>query len=356
MPVVHHGKFASAKRGLLVAFAALASFALLLAVDHQTLAGPNCQVDASIDAEEQEFLRLINEHRAQNGRAPLQLSTALNRAAAWKSQHMADNNYFAHDDTPIGRTWIQRIRDCGYTSNSYIGENIAAGISSAQSAFNLWRNSPGHNSNMLNGSYVVIGIGRAYNASSAYDWYWTTDFGGALDGPTPTPGSPTATPTPTRTPTPLATAIPTPTRTSTPLATATPSPTRTPTNTPTAVPAIDSDGDGCSDVAELGPVAMLGGRRDPQNPWDFFDTPDLLNHRDLAVTVSDLQRVIGRFGSTGDPGIDPLSAPGLPPAYHPAFDRAPPDAGDPWDLQAANGSVTASDVFSLVVQFGHSCA
>jgi hypothetical protein len=28
----------------------------------------------------------------------------------------------------------------------------------------------------------VIGIGRAYNAASAYDWYWTTDFGGASDG------------------------------------------------------------------------------------------------------------------------------------------------------------------------------
>lgn len=45
---------------------------------------------------------------------------------------------------------------------------------------------------MLNTSYVVIGIGRAYNASSTYGWYWTTDFGGFLDptisqNPTPSP-------------------------------------------------------------------------------------------------------------------------------------------------------------------------
>ena len=34
---------------------------------------------------------------------------------------------------------------------------------------------------MLNASYKVLGIGRAYNATATYRWYWTTDFGGYLD-------------------------------------------------------------------------------------------------------------------------------------------------------------------------------
>ena len=34
---------------------------------------------------------------------------------------------------------------------------------------------------MLNPNYKVIGIGRAYSASSAYRNYWTTDFGGYVD-------------------------------------------------------------------------------------------------------------------------------------------------------------------------------
>ena len=34
---------------------------------------------------------------------------------------------------------------------------------------------------MLNSNFVVIGIGRAFNASSRYRWYWTTDFGGFDD-------------------------------------------------------------------------------------------------------------------------------------------------------------------------------
>jgi uncharacterized protein YkwD len=142
----------------------------------------NCNADPSLDSEEREFLRLINVYRNQSGLPPLALSENLNRAAAWKANHMAVHNYFAHDDTPIGRTWGQRIRDCGYTLNTFRGENLAAGNGAAAAAFEQWRNSPGHNANMLSPNFRVIGIGRAYNASSTYDWYWATDFGGASDG------------------------------------------------------------------------------------------------------------------------------------------------------------------------------
>ena len=35
---------------------------------------------------------------------------------------------------------------------------------------------------MLNSHYKAIGIGLAYNSSSTYDYYWSTDFGGYADG------------------------------------------------------------------------------------------------------------------------------------------------------------------------------
>src|SRR5438067_700247 len=68
--------------------------------------------------------------------------------------------------------------DFGYALTGSAGENIAAGYAGAQDTFTQWKNSPGHNANMLNGSYRVIGIGRAYVKGSPYGWYWTTDFGG----------------------------------------------------------------------------------------------------------------------------------------------------------------------------------
>lgn len=169
----------------LCALGAIIVAAASVALDASThlrpaVAATGCNTDEIVDAEEQAFLALVNQHRAQNGRAPLGLSHTLSRAAAWKSRDMGVGAYFAHDD--IGRTWVQRIRDCGYRYNTYIGENIAAGVASAQSAFDLWKNSPGHNANMLGTNYTTIGIGREYVAGSPYGWYWTTEFGGVDDG------------------------------------------------------------------------------------------------------------------------------------------------------------------------------
>jgi uncharacterized protein YkwD len=133
-----------------------------------------------MDSEEQQFLTLINDHRAQSGLPPLALSYTLTKASAWKSADMGTNRYFAHDD--LNRTWVQRVQDCGYGFNTWLGENIAAGVQTAQQAFDIWKNSPGHDANMLGANYTSIGIGRYYAAGSPYGWYWTTDFGGFDDG------------------------------------------------------------------------------------------------------------------------------------------------------------------------------
>lgn len=172
----------------------------------QGSAAADCTVDPALDSEELFLLQLINDHRAQNGLAPLSASWTLSKAAQWKSQDMATNRYFAHDD--LTRTWVQRIRDCGYGYNAWLGENIAAGNSGALATFNQWKNSTGHNANMLNANYTAIGIGRAYGAGSPYGWYWTNDFGSVADGwpagtPAPTNTAPPATSTPTRTATPV---------------------------------------------------------------------------------------------------------------------------------------------------------
>ncbi|MEP6871128.1 MAG: CAP domain-containing protein, partial [Anaerolineaceae bacterium] len=176
----------------------------------------NCTVsDAALDGEEQAFLGLINEYRASNGLGSLAVSTALNRASAWMSRDMGVNAYFSHTDS-LGRSPSTRAMNCDYPSGA--GENIAGGTAwnSAQSVFDGWKASPGHNTNMLTGSYRVIGIGRVNVAGSPYGWYWTTDFGTVDDSGNPPPtNTPTNTPTAaatspaTNTPTPFATATPT---------------------------------------------------------------------------------------------------------------------------------------------------
>jgi len=114
---------------------------------------------------------------------------------------MASKNYFSHTDS-LGRDPFTRMAAFGYPYGP-AGENIAAGRADAQTMLNLWQTACDpdasgqctyqHRNNMLNPSFVVIGIGRAFNIASTYLWYWTTDFGGFLD---PTiPITPTAPPT-----------------------------------------------------------------------------------------------------------------------------------------------------------------
>ncbi len=194
------------------------------------------QADTAMDAEELAFMVLINDYRAQNGRGPLIIDQSLQAAADWMSTDMGEENYFAHNDS-LGRTPWTRMCDFNYCHNTWKGENIAAGYTTGADVFEGWRNSPGHNSNMLGENYTVMGIARVRTPGSTYGWYWTNDFGGQIidasppPAPTNTPSatpspSPTASPTPS--PSPAASPSPSPTPTPVP---ATPKPTPSPTTT-----------------------------------------------------------------------------------------------------------------------------
>ncbi|MFN8593165.1 MAG: CAP domain-containing protein [Thermomicrobiales bacterium] len=169
------------------------------------------------ESPEQEFLRLINDYRAANGRGRLTLVQHVGAAAQHHSTDMANRNYLSHTTQGSSDGPPERMIAHGYPANTtWWGENIYAGygvlngvdLGSAQGAFNWWKNSPGHNANMLNANYTVIGIDRASNPNAQYRNYWTTDFGGAADqaatlcGGTTPPPTPTPTPSPTPSPTP----------------------------------------------------------------------------------------------------------------------------------------------------------
>jgi hypothetical protein len=127
----------------------------------------------------------------------------------------------------------------GYTYNTWRGENLVAGTETAQYAFNLWKDSPGHNANMLGSHYTVIGIARAFSPTSDYGWYWATEFGGA-GGSTPAPPAPAPTQAPAPPPPPQVVKTPPPAPVVTPAppppaptAEVTPEPTPSPSPVPT---------------------------------------------------------------------------------------------------------------------------
>lgn len=175
-----------ALRGALAAglVAALGATGLGLHGTTPVRAAGDCAVsDAALDNVEAEFLALLNNYRASNGLGTLATSSHLMQSATWMATDMGQRGYFGHTDR-LGRDASGRARDCGYPGPA--GENLAAGSNweSAQEAFTAWRNSPGHNENMLNAPYTRVGIARVYAAGSQYLWYWVTDFGWSDDGTT----------------------------------------------------------------------------------------------------------------------------------------------------------------------------
>jgi uncharacterized protein YkwD len=159
----------------------------------QSVGCPVNPADLSIDAEEQAALDAINALRAAAGLAPLAWSSSLGQAAANKSASMATTGSFAHDDP--GRTWLQRVQECGYRASWQVYENLALGSESARAAVQMWRDSPAHHQNMMQSGLRAAGIARARAGSGT--WFWTAVFAAVLDGPpppAPAPAPPAAEP------------------------------------------------------------------------------------------------------------------------------------------------------------------
>jgi uncharacterized protein YkwD len=134
---------------------------------------------------EQQVLEETNKRRAAGAdcrtkgkfgpAGPLVMQSQLQWAARKHSKDMATNNYFSHTNL-AGKSPFDRMRAEGYKGGT-MGENIAAGNSTAAATVTQWMNSDGHCANIMNKTYTQLGVGYWYNASSTYRHYWTQNFG-----------------------------------------------------------------------------------------------------------------------------------------------------------------------------------
>lgn len=184
----------SHSRFVVVALAAC----LLVAVLLGCLLAPSAQA-YSYSTEETAFVKLINDYRAASGLPTLLVSDSISEACYRHNHDMAKYSFFSHYSTKSD--WFasnalpwDRMALSGYSYNTNKGENIAAGQVTAAEVFAAWKASSGHNENMLNSAYKVIGISLYKLSGSPYTYYWTTDFGGYVDATAHTvSAAPTAT-------------------------------------------------------------------------------------------------------------------------------------------------------------------
>jgi uncharacterized protein YkwD len=106
-----------------------------------------------------------------NGLAALAFNAQLQAAAQGHSNYQASVQTMTHngDSTPGAR-----ISAAGYGWHAY-GENVAAGQGNCASVVAAWMASPGHRANILNGTFVHIGVAMATDANGRP--YWTMDLG-----------------------------------------------------------------------------------------------------------------------------------------------------------------------------------
>jgi len=134
----------------------------------------NC-IYTTNDGYVQTLIQLINEARADVGRAALTVNQKLMNAAQGHSLDMACNDFLEHSGSD--GTWIgDRLVNAGYP-NSYYLEIIAIGL--PQDAMNQWRNDPLHWDSVINSRVTEIGVGYVYNKFSSFGGYWTVNMGGS---------------------------------------------------------------------------------------------------------------------------------------------------------------------------------
>ena len=129
---------------------------------------------------ERTLLCLTNIYRVNNGSGPLAMDPILQRTARDYSEDMRSRNYFNHFGGPgcdnpepqppypplpsgCSYPW-DRAQAHGFPSNQ-VSENIARGfLPTPSDVFEGFRNSAGHNANMLDPDWVVVGMGIAGGA------------------------------------------------------------------------------------------------------------------------------------------------------------------------------------------------
>jgi uncharacterized protein YkwD len=131
-----------------------------------------------------EVLQLVNEARAKPRRCgakrfaaapPLVPNERLDAAAASHAHDMAVHGQLSHEGSDDSVP-ADRVTRAGYAWRA-VGENVAAGQSSAKEAVASWLSSPGHCANIMDADFTEMGVAFANNARQDFGTFWVQVLG-----------------------------------------------------------------------------------------------------------------------------------------------------------------------------------
>jgi hypothetical protein len=138
-------------------------------------------------ARAEDITELISQYRQDHGLPAVKTDPKLTAVAEHQAKAMAASGIMDHS---VAGSFSSRIAGASlYTA----AENIAAGTKTWADTLRIWKESPGHNQNLLLSRADIVGVAVARNENTRYKVYWAMVIGHREVKHRPAKGTATAT-------------------------------------------------------------------------------------------------------------------------------------------------------------------
>jgi uncharacterized protein YkwD len=123
---------------------------------------------------------LINKYRREKGLKPLTLNPQLSEAAKAHSRDLAKWDRISHYGSDGSNPW-DRVKRAGYPAK-VAAENVGTGQIDFSEVLKGWKESPGHNKNLLLADANEMGLALVQDPKTEFKSFWTLVVGAPMGG------------------------------------------------------------------------------------------------------------------------------------------------------------------------------
>jgi len=114
---------------------------------------------------------MISQYRREHGLPAVKTDSKLTAVAERQAQAMAKSGVMDHD---VDGSFASRLSGANVVTGA---ENIAAGTTTWADTLRMWKESAGHNKNLLMPGADLLGVAVARNENTRYKVYWAMVIG-----------------------------------------------------------------------------------------------------------------------------------------------------------------------------------
>jgi uncharacterized protein YkwD len=121
---------------------------------------------------------LVNQYRSEKGLKPLRFNVKLTEAAKDHCRDLAKWDRISHYGSDGSNPW-DRVKRTGYKAR-LTAENVGTGQINFDEVMKGWKDSPGHNKNLLLADAQEMGIALVQDPKTEFKSFWTLVLGTSM--------------------------------------------------------------------------------------------------------------------------------------------------------------------------------